>query len=129
MYSPNESKNDPDSSILMYSPIATGDDSSVLVYTPNASEEADSQVVVYSPIPAPRRTQPANWLHAVSLTTQEDEELSDSLKSMEITLSFSEVVQSYCCKCKCVENMSITDMQATREHFQSKTTGEQRQFL
>ena len=47
MYSPNESKNDPDSSILMYSPIATGDDSSVLVYTPNASEEVDSQVVVY----------------------------------------------------------------------------------
>lgn len=129
MYSPNESKNDLDSSILMYSPIATeGNDSSVLVYTPNASEEADSQVVVYSPTPSSPKD-PSRQLTAASITAQEDEELSDSVKSTEITLSFSEVVQSYCCKCKCVENMSITDMRATRERFQSKTTGEQRQFL
>lgn len=109
MYSPNESKNDLDSSILMYSPIATeGNDSSVLVYTPNASEEADSQVVVYSPTPTSPKD-PSRQLTAASITAQEDEELSDSVKSTEITFSFSKVVQSYCRKCKCVENMSITD--------------------
>ena len=131
VYSPNKIENELNSSILTYSPIATEeDDSSVLVYTPNASEETDSQVVFYSPTPSSPKD--ASQLTAASITMQEDENLSDSdrdVKSMEITLSFSEVVQSYCCKCKCVESMSITDMRATRECFQSKTTGEQRQFL
>ena len=130
VYSPKKMENELNSSILTYSPIATEDDSSVLVYTPNASEETDSQVVFYSPTPSSPKD--ASQLTAASITTQEDEDLSDSdrdVKWMEITLSFSEVVQSYCCKRKCVESMSIIDMRTTRERFQSKTTGEQRQFL
>lgn len=127
VYSPNKIENELNSSTLTYSPIATEekDDSSVLVYTPNASEETDSQVVFYSPTPSSPKD--ASQLTAASITPQEDDDRD--VKSMEITLSFSEVVQSYCCKRKCVESMSITDMRATRERFQSKTTGEQRQFL
>lgn len=76
VYSPKKMENELNSSILTYSPIATEDDSSVLVYTPNASEETDSQVVFYSPTPSSPKD--ASQLTAASITTQEDEDLSDS---------------------------------------------------